>query len=202
MICYLHGFASSGNAMKAQLLKKYLPEIEILSPDLPIEPMKVIAVIDSILKKRDGEKILMVGSSLGGFYAHYFHTRRDIPAVLLNPTADPVSDMKNAVGTHRYFGNGESFEWKVKYLRQLERISPTPVIPTKSALTVYLAEDDTVLDYRKAERYFQSSDCTMRILKTGGHTLTNFTEIVPEIREFYERIEIGRVENTKTVIGH
>ncbi|MDD5765285.1 MAG: hypothetical protein PHW79_03365 [Candidatus Marinimicrobia bacterium] len=188
MICYLHGFASSGNAMKAQLLKKHLPEIEVLSPDLPIEPVKVLTVIDSTLNVYNNKKILLVGSSLGGFYANYFHSRYNIPAVLLNPTIDPVSDMKSAVGTHRYFNSGETFEWKEKYLRQLEKISSTPMMMTQSALTVYLAEDDTVLDYRKAESYFKSSGCTMRILETGGHQLMNFTEIIPEICEFYKQI--------------
>ncbi|PIS28381.1 MAG: hypothetical protein COT43_06435 [Candidatus Marinimicrobia bacterium CG08_land_8_20_14_0_20_45_22] len=188
MICYLHGFASSGNAVKAQLLKKHLPEIEILSPDLPIEPLKVIALIDSIIQNHKGKKVLLVGSSLGGFYAYHFYSRRNIPAVLLNPTIDPVSDMKNAVGMHRYFNNDESFEWKAEYLRQLGRISSESLVQTHGALSVYLAEDDQVLDYRKAERFFQSSGCMMKILKFGGHTLTNFTEIIPEIHEFYEQI--------------
>ncbi len=46
MIIYLHGFASSGKAYKAQLLRKFLPDIDVISPDLPLEPIRAIKAIE------------------------------------------------------------------------------------------------------------------------------------------------------------
>lgn len=61
MIIYLHGFASSGKAYKAQLLRKFLPDIEIISPDLPIESIKAIETVRDIIEHvRCKNKLLLV----------------------------------------------------------------------------------------------------------------------------------------------
>lgn len=61
MIIYLHGFASSGKAYKAQLLRKFLLSIEVVSPDLPFEPIKAIETVCDIIEHvRCKNKLLLV----------------------------------------------------------------------------------------------------------------------------------------------
>lgn len=37
-IVFLHGFGSSGSTMTADYLRMKLPEIEVISPDIPLNP--------------------------------------------------------------------------------------------------------------------------------------------------------------------
>ena len=39
-LIYFHGFASSGASGTVQLLRKLLPEDEIIAPDIPVDPQE------------------------------------------------------------------------------------------------------------------------------------------------------------------
>jgi len=73
MIVYLHGFNGSPQSAKAQYLKRYLDErgkgAEFVCPQLPHRPDLALAVVEAEMAQRPKEKITLVGSSLGGFYA-------------------------------------------------------------------------------------------------------------------------------------
>ena len=49
-IVYLHGFLSAGTSEKSNALREALPGHTVISPDLPLDPNKVIAVVRDIMK--------------------------------------------------------------------------------------------------------------------------------------------------------
>jgi len=79
-ILYLHGFASSGNNGSVRLLRSLLPEDEILSPDIPVEPSEALPMLYALCEKEDPE--LVIGTSMGGMYAEQLSGRYRI---LVNP---------------------------------------------------------------------------------------------------------------------
>jgi len=121
-IIYLHGFASSGKSRKGQLLKKHFKENTVLTPTLSPEPHNAITEISNIINwdfnKDNLQRPLLIGSSLGGFYADYFSALYDIPAILINPLVDPL-DAKQFIGKNNNLSTGESFEFIQKDLDYL-----------------------------------------------------------------------------------
>jgi len=189
MIIYLHGFGSNGNAFKARLLKRIYPGINIFSPDLSIEPKKAITFLEKYISGQcQNSPFLIVGSSLGGFYALHLHVRFNIPAVLLNPTVQPVADLKRRIKNDSGFDPQVLIGWNDAYLDEFSDYYHDPNEIRKDKLTVCLNRDDELLDYRIAENYFQPSGCKIILNDKGGHVFLNFTEILPEIISVYDRI--------------
>ena len=87
MIAYLHGFNSSPQSHKAQVLRRYMAECglapQYLCPALPPLASDAVREIEGSIKGR--RDLCFVGSSLGGFYATHFVETRDARAVLINP---------------------------------------------------------------------------------------------------------------------
>ena len=107
MIFYFHGFASSSNSWKVQHLKKYLEEytnVTMTAPTLPVNPEEIIALFDRH-RVENGNPRLVIGSSLGGFYARYAAACYDIPAVLINPSVTPWFTLAGCIGINKRYPN-------------------------------------------------------------------------------------------------
>lgn len=181
MILFLHGFASSGNATKAEVLKKYCLENfkkgnnVFLSPDLPVEPIKAIELINNVLESADKDTTIF-GSSLGGYYAMWAGVKYNLNIVLINPAVEPYVDLKSVVGLNKNYQTGKEFEFKEEYVRQLKDISSEIDISkiSKEKIILMLAEDDDLLDYRQALKYFGGNFGKLIFEKESGHSFTKF----------------------------
>jgi predicted esterase YcpF (UPF0227 family) len=179
MILFLHGFASSGSATKAEVLKEYctkkIPGQEFISPDLPVEPEKAIKLIGDILKSVDNNTIVF-GSSLGGYYAMWAGAKYNTNIVLINPAVEPYIDLKSVIGMNKNYQTGEDFEFKEEHLKQLKNLSAD--IDTsklrKDKIILMLAEDDDLLDYKRTLKYFGNDYGKLILEREAGHSFTKF----------------------------
>ena len=99
-ILYLHGIGSGVDSRTPRELKRLLPEAEIINPEIPARPREAV---EFIKKNYLDEKFdLVIGTSLGGFYAQtmWLHKR-----LLVNPAMFADEDITTAVGygTHEFF---------------------------------------------------------------------------------------------------
>ncbi len=79
-VLFIHGLASSGAYKMASSLRILLKGSEVIAPDVPIEPRKALGLLEGIC--RDCQPDLIVGLSLGGFWAQKLRCYRKI---LVNP---------------------------------------------------------------------------------------------------------------------
>lgn len=79
-VLFIHGLASSGAYKMADSLRILLRPCEVVAPDVPIEPAAALALLGSVCAEQDPD--LVVGLSLGGFWAQKLRGRRKI---LVNP---------------------------------------------------------------------------------------------------------------------
>jgi len=179
MILYLHGFASCGDSNKSQLLKSYFGEDQVLSPDLPTAPAEAISFIKKLIIEH--EVSLIIGSSLGGYYASYFAELLRMKAVLINPSTEPFITLASFVGTNHYWCNGEAFEFTREDLKALfEFAIAKPVDPKRYLLL--LQTGDELLDYKKAaEKY---AGAKIIIEEGGNHRFENLKKYLKVIKEF------------------
>ena len=101
-ILYLHGFRSSPKSAKAQYMgawmRAHLPDVHWACPQLPPSPKEAMALVAERLAAWPIERMAVVGSSLGGFYATVVAEGTGCPAVVLNPAINPARDLAGHIG--------------------------------------------------------------------------------------------------------
>lgn len=139
------------------MLSRCYPAAEILAPPHDSIPNNVYNLLDGLASGLDAHEDVIIGTSLGGFWANYFALRHGVRALLLNPVVSPATRLP-LLGCS-FAADYESFE-KLDNSRQ------------RPPAIVLLAEDDEVLPYREAFEHF-SGDCDVRVLKSGGHRMND-----------------------------
>lgn len=187
-IVYLHGFASDNTTSKAVLIKnKFSDKCNVITPTLSEKPLAAIKQIRDILAK--DSHFLLVGTSLGGFYADYFNKMADIPCVLINPLVN-VKDAFMLIGKNINHNTGKEFnftEADYKYLEKLNK-EKKQISFTESPEYVILASNDEVLPYKKALQYFVSPNHWVEVYPSGGHRFNNDKVIIETIEDMIEDI--------------
>ena len=177
MILYIHGFASCGNSNKTKLLRENFNGV--LCPDVPVDPDEAIAFLQKLIIANNVD--LIIGSSLGGFYASYFAEKFEIKTVLLNPSTQPFLTLVPYVGENTFFCSGETFEWKKEHITKLwtYAISKNSI---KAPLLVIIQKGDEVLDYSKAAEVYENYEVIIQ--EGGNHRFENLDEYLGKIQEF------------------
>jgi predicted esterase YcpF (UPF0227 family) len=184
MIVYLHGFNSSPQSGKAQYLQQYLDErgrgAEFVCPQLPHRPEPAVALVEAEMARQPKERITLIGSSLGGFYATWLAEKHGVRAVLINPAIDPHVGLRAYLGPQQDFHGGESYELTEEHLRQWKELFVVGVHPERYLLLVETG--DEVLDYRAAVRKYRGAK--QIVVQGGDHSLASFPDHIPLILEF------------------
>jgi uncharacterized protein len=181
LIVYLHGFNSSPQSHKAQVLGRFMAErglgAEFLCPALPPLAADAMREIER-LPLRSG--VCFVGSSLGGFYATYLAEKRGARAVLINPAIDPHVGLRAYLGTQRNLHTGQPYELTEEHLGQWRSLYLPRIDPGRYLLIVETG--DEVLDYRRAlARYAGAQQI---VVDGGDHSLQSFPSHLPRILQF------------------
>jgi uncharacterized protein len=164
---YLHGFRSSPKSFKAQRMRAWLathrPELRVWIPQLPPSPRDAMALIESGIAGWPAQRSMVMGSSLGGFYATVVAQRTGWPAVLINPVVDPARDLAAAIGEQTAFHTpNERFHFRAEYLDDLRRMTPG-VITRPDRLLAVIAKGDEVLDWREMTSRYR--DANVRLVE-------------------------------------
>jgi len=178
MILYIHGFASCGWGNKSRALQEYFGDV--FAPDLPVRPKEAMKLLESIINEEHID--LLVGSSLGGYYATYLGQKYAKKAVLINPSTRPYETLKPYVGENERWCDGAKFEWKEEYLRELFDFDTSNL--RKHLFLLLLQTDDEVLDYKvELQKYANQR----RIVEYGGnHRFENIEDYLCMIDNFKE----------------
>jgi predicted esterase YcpF (UPF0227 family) len=176
MILFIHGFASCGLGRKSRLLIERFGADRVLAPDLPFSPAGAIAHLERLLEENPVD--LLVGSSLGGYYATRLKQRHDIPAVLINPAVRPWELLDGHLGRHSRWCDGEPFEFTREHVAELQALYRPQLLADERYL-VLLQSGDEVLDYRAAADYYR--DFEVVIEQDGSHRFDNLAAYLPTI---------------------
>ena len=181
-ILYLHGFISSPASRKAVMLGDYVrgqaPGVEYLVPALHHRPAEAIAQVHAICDERHPADLLVVGSSLGGFYATVAAERAGCRTVALNPAVHPQRHFERYLGPQRNLYTGERFDLTPGHVAELAAIDP-PAITRPDRYWLIVETGDEVLDYREAVAYYAGA--FQSVVQGGDHALSSFAEFVPDI---------------------
>jgi predicted esterase YcpF (UPF0227 family) len=184
-IVYLHDFISSPQSHKAVLLGDYVRNcttgLAYSVPKLHDRPARAIEQIGAACNGVDAADLILVGSSLGGFYATVMAERLGCRAALLNPAVHPHRHFDRYLGPQKNMYSGEEFVLTKEHVDELHALDP-PAITHPDRYWLIAETGDEVLDYREAVAFY--SGALQSIVQGGNHSLVSFTEHVPDLVEW------------------
>jgi len=174
-LLYLHGFRSSPLSTKAQQtlawVRQHRPDMQWWCPQLPASPKAAVELICKGVATWPHERMAVIGSSLGGFYATVVAERVGCPAVLLNPAVNPARDLARHIGETTAWHSDERFFFEPQFVDELAALTPSAITRPERYFAV-IAKGDELLDWREmAERY---AGCRIKLLEDGDHALSDF----------------------------
>jgi len=192
MLIYLHGLNSSGLSAKAAWLREALPAIPQDAPTYPAHrPAEAVVCLtgyfeDLVPRLATAEPLLVVGSSMGGFYGRYLAQHLPFDHLLMiNPALRPWELLPEHQGWQetvlgeRYYLSAQTIDATRDYAVG-EVDEPVPV-------TLLLDQGDEVIDYRIAERIYRGR-ADLRIYPGGDHAFQHMAEAEAVIAELHAAI--------------
>ncbi|MFA5522136.1 MAG: YqiA/YcfP family alpha/beta fold hydrolase [Castellaniella sp.] len=191
MILYLHGFLSSPASFKARLLAEAMEQhglsAQWVCPQLPMSPAEVMALCNAKVEQAreqgldPARELVIIGSSLGGFYATHLAEQWQCRAVVLNPATNPARTLAAYLGTQTRFHSAEPVEFCQAHLDELAALGRRrPARPGRYYLLA--CKGDEVLDWRDMAEWYAGSQG--HILDGGNHSISDFARWLSEVLEF------------------
>lgn len=186
---YLHGFRSGPSSMKAQQTMGYFAQYDVAQnlhiPQLAAEPTQAIDdaqfLYEQMIDEVGVDNCLIIGSSLGGYYASYLIERFGGRAALINPAVRPYELLTEYLGENENLYNGEKFVVTESYIKALKDIEVLPLHYPKHHLLLVKTHDET-LDAMAAVKKYQTSPS---IIEYGGnHSYEDYRKRLPSILNF------------------
>ena len=189
-LLYLHGFRSSPLSAKAQQAARRVERLRAEGrplvwwcPQLPPSPAEALETVLRGVSSWPIDRMGVIGSSLGGYYATVVAERLGCRAVVLNPAVDPARDLAGYIGEIEAWHTSERFHFRPEYVEQLKAMAPGPLSRPQRCFAI-IAKGDEVLDWREmAQRY---RGCPMRLLEGSDHGLSDFDEHIDAVFDFLD----------------
>ena len=99
-IVYFHGLSSSGRSRTGSQLRQLFPDVNVITPDIPVYPSEALPKLRALLAELDPKETVVVGTSMGGMYAQQMQGYRRI---LVNPGFHVSNHLKEALGKNLPF---------------------------------------------------------------------------------------------------
>ena len=161
-ILYFHGFASSGATGTAETLRRLLPEVEVISPDIPVDPTEALPYLRSLCEQEKPD--LIIGTSMGAMYAQQMFGYKKI---CVNPAFN-MSTMSKVfkTGEHKFLNGRKDNQKTFKITKEIiqkhnmmERQQFKGITPYDKENTYGLfgIHDTTVNTYDLFKKYYKNA---------------------------------------------
>lgn len=185
MILYLHGFRSSPQSNKAQMIRAALAARgrlgDYLCPQLPASPRAAARLIEAAAQRGEPQRLALIGSSLGGYYATWLAERTGCRAALLNPAIAPYQDLRAHLGVQPVYFSDQSIDMKAEFLDQLRELD-TPNVTRPERYYLVAATGDAVIDWRAMTTKY--AGCRQHVIQGSDHQISDFAAYLDEVLAF------------------
>jgi hypothetical protein len=181
-LIYLHGFRSSPQSAKARALSERLTAQGLadrwVCPQLPVSPQ---SAWQTILALQPTHNDVVVGSSLGGYYARAIAAQvDDLQVIALNPAVDPAQTLAGHLGTQRGWHDDAPLEFLPHYLHELRSLR-VERLPAPERCLLIAARGDELISWRDMVAAWQGS--RMLVLAGSDHAISDFERYIDQVLE-------------------
>jgi predicted esterase YcpF (UPF0227 family) len=188
LLVYLHGFRSSPRSSKAVKTSVALKALstpdhtfEWYCPQLLASPKASMAMVTNYIDQSKADRMVVIGSSLGGFYANYLTEKYSCKAVALNPAVRAARELAPHVGMMTAYDSEEPFDFRPEYIDELKALQVERV-SDPSRYFLIAAKGDELLDWKEMSQFYQGAK--QLILEGGDHGIADYSDHLPRIMEF------------------
>ena len=188
LLVYLHGFRSSPRSSKAvmtgqgiKVVSSLENPIEWYCPQLLASPKESMAMVEDRIKRSGVDRIVVVGSSLGGFYANYLAEKYGCKAVVLNPAVRAARELAPHVGMMTAYDSDEPFDFRPEYIDELTSLQ-VEKISNPSRYFLIAAKGDELLDWQEMVSFYPGAKHL--VLEGGDHGIADYADHLPQVLKF------------------
>ena len=186
-LLYLHGFLSSPDSFKASVTREWLeknrPDIEYVCPTLSSYPAEAIKTIRQHVQTA-GYQTMVIGSSLGGYWATWLVSEFNLRAVLINPAVEPSMLKPDYIGVElKSYYSDDVYVLAEQDIDDLRSVYVDQVNRPENIWLMAQKGDDTC-DYRLSVDKYQG--CRQLIEEGGDHSFQGYERWIAEIIDFLE----------------
>jgi hypothetical protein len=188
LLVYLHGFRSSPRSSKAVMtgeaikaLSSAANPIEWYCPQLLASPKESMDMVTAHIEQSKADRIVVIGSSLGGFYANHLSEKYACKAVALNPAVRAARELAPHVGMMTAYDSDEPFDFRPEYIDELKALQ-VEAITNPGRYFLIAAKGDELLDWREmVDFYFGAKQL---VLEGSDHGIADYAEHLPKVLDF------------------
>ena len=184
-LIYIHGFLSSPLTGKGQILQRTFPGITLATYDT-LHPDIGFAQLDAIVRAALPLRPILIGSSLGGFWAYHFASRYALKCVLLNPCMHPAATLGPYVGLVENLYTDEQGRMNRSDLLQYDKYRPVGEVEC----VVLHEKGDELIPYQESVANF-TDKARLILIEGGSHRFENLELAIGEIRSLVGNQEQG-----------
>ncbi len=197
MLVYLHGLNSAGTSHKAAILRERLVPIPLACPTYPAHrPARAVRHLSSELGKwaveaaRLEQPLVLVGSSMGGFYGQYLARRFPVDhLVMINPALRPWELLQQAVGWQYNQALEEHYYLTAEMVAETRHYAVDQVadgLPT----SLLLDKGDQLIDWRIAAACYHASGA-LYCFEGGSHAFEHLDEAVEILARIHQEPQVS-----------
>jgi len=188
LVVYLHGFRSSPNSSKAVKTKEAIKALSTMSnpihwycPQLLASPKQSMDMVIEYIQANPFDRLIVIGSSLGGFYANYLAERYQCKAVTLNPAVRAPRELAPHVGVMTAYDSDEPFDFRPEYIDELCALQVERLARPENYFLI-AAKGDELLDWKEMVDFY--SGAQQLVLEGSDHGISEYSEYLPQVMRF------------------
>ena len=188
LVVYLHGFRSSPNSSKAVKTKEAIKALSTTDnpihwycPQLLASPKQSMDMVIEYIQANPVDRLIVIGSSLGGFYANYLAERYQCKAVTLNPAVRAPRELAPHVGVMTAYDSDEPFDFRPEYIDELCALQ-VECLDRPENYFLIAAKGDELLDWKEMVDFY--SGAQQLVLEGSDHGISEYSEYLPQVMRF------------------
>ena len=188
LVVYLHGFRSSPRSSEARMTGDAIAHrveqgatIEWYCPQLLASPKESMDMVIKRIDQSQADRIVIIGSSLGGFYTNYLAEKYRCKGVVLNPAVYAARELEPHVGMMTAYDSEEPFDFRAEYIDELNRMQIESItLPERYLLLA--ATGDELLDWREMAAFYPGAQ--QIIIQGSDHGIANYSDYLDAVVRF------------------
>lgn|GEM_PF-805883 len=165
-ILNIHGYGGTAHNTAYNILNKFCPG-QIVSPQFDYDkysPNNIVSILERLI---EAENIsVIVGTSLGGFFACCMNRKHEMPIILVNPCLLPFITLRQISNTYNFARYGKQlFELFGQHMGELDR----------RYISTIVGKSDEIINHETTTKYFIRNKRWYKV--NGGHHLERTDEL-------------------------
>ena len=152
-------------------------------PQLLASPKESLEMVIKHIDQAKVDHIVIIGSSLGGFYTNHLAEKYQCKGIALNPAVYAAKELESHVGMMTAYDSKEPFDFKAEYIDELRALQVDSIVDPERYFLI-AAKGDELLDWKEMAAFYPGAK--QLILEGGDHGISDYANHLSAVIDFIE----------------